>query len=90
MANGGFMDTESIIAEIGFQISQLKQAQKVLLDGSGIKQRRSRPKGIIKKTLSTAPKRVLSAEAKARIAAQMERWGEARRPRATSFETSAQ
>ena len=76
------MDTASIIQEIDSEISRLEQARAILV-GTAVKRSAGRPKRTqpVLKTVSAKPtKRVLSAEARARIAAaQKLRWAKSRR-----------
>lgn len=75
------MEVNRIIAEIDAQISKLQQA-RALLAGTSVsaapKPGRGRPKG--SKNATTKRKRVLSADARKRIAdAQRRRWAERRK-----------
>jgi hypothetical protein len=76
------MDTVSIIQEIDSEISRLQQA-RTLLTGTATKRSLGRPKRTeaVSRTVAVEPtKRVLSAEARARIAAaQKLRWAKSRR-----------
>jgi hypothetical protein len=76
------MDTASIIQEIDAEISRLEHA-KAILSGTAIKRSPGRPKRTeaVLKTVAVEPtKRVLSVEARARIAAaQKLRWAKSRR-----------
>jgi hypothetical protein len=76
------MNTATIIEQIDEEISRLRQA-KVLLEGTEIKRAAGRPKKnpLVSPSLSVAPvKRVVSAEAKAKMAeAQNRRWAKVRR-----------
>lgn len=75
------MDTNSILALIGKEISNLQQARLLLLDASvattaSVPTRKGpgRPKGSVSKA-TKVPKRILSEEGKRRIAAgQKARW----------------
>ena len=76
------MEINRIIAEIDAQISKLQQARQ-LLAGTSVsaspKPGRGRPKGS-KNATGTKRKRVLSADARKRIAdAQRRRWAERRK-----------
>ena len=78
------MAVSRIIAEIDVQIGKLKQARD-LLAGTGIFEQgaplRGRPKGITSKAevTASAPKRVLSPEGRARIAAAQKKRHAAKR-----------
>ncbi len=76
------MDTTSIIQEIDSQISRLEQA-KAILSATAAKKSPSRPKQtqpVFKTVAIESTKRVLSAEAKAKIAeAQRARWAKSKR-----------
>lgn len=78
------MGVSRIIAEIDGQIGKLQQARD-LLAGTGVAAsdapRRGRPKGTAKQTAATAdaPKRVLSPEGRARIAAAQKKRHAAKR-----------
>jgi hypothetical protein len=66
------LNTEEIITQIDEEISKLQQAKALLLGNAGVKPRVGRPKKIttVARILSVEPaKRVLSAEARASIAA---------------------
>jgi hypothetical protein len=76
------MDTESIIQEIDSEISRLEQA-RAILSGITVKRSPGRPKqtqAVLKTVAASPTKRVLSAEARARIAAaQKLRWAKSKR-----------
>jgi hypothetical protein len=76
------LNTESIIEAIDTEISRLEQA-KAILTGTVTKRSPGRPKRTqpVSKTVAAKPtKRVMSAEARARIAeAQKLRWAKAKR-----------
>jgi hypothetical protein len=76
------LNTGSIIQEIDLEISRLEQA-KAILSGTAVKRSPGRPKQTqaVLKTVAIEPtKRLLSAEARARIAAaQKLRWAKSRR-----------
>lgn len=71
------MESRGIIAEIDAEIARLQQA-RALLSGGAVKGKPGRPKGSTNKP--TRRKRVLSADARKRIAdAQRRRWAERRK-----------
>jgi hypothetical protein len=76
------LNTGSILQEIDLEISRLEQA-KAILSGTAVKRSPGRPKQTqaVLKTVAIEPtKRLLSAEARARIAAaQKLRWAKSRR-----------
>lgn len=77
------MNTEEIIAQIDEEISKLQQAKALLIGNAGVKRTVGRPKKstTVARILSVQPaKRVLSAEARASIAAaQRKRWAKSRK-----------
>jgi hypothetical protein len=80
------MNVDHILVSIDEQISKLQQARAMLAGSAAATQKptRGRPKKIVVATLSKASdkpkKRVMSTEAKARIAAaQKKRWAAARK-----------
>jgi hypothetical protein len=77
------LNTEEIITQIDEEISTLQQAKALLLGNVAVKPRVGRPKKsvTVARTLSVEPaKRVLSAEARASIAAaQRKRWAKSRK-----------
>ena len=71
------MEAKGIIAEIDAEIARLQQA-RALLSGVSVKAKPGRPKGSANKPQRR--KRVLSADARKRIAdAQKRRWAERRK-----------
>jgi hypothetical protein len=76
------LDTQNIIQEIDSEISRLEQA-KAILSGTAVTRSPGRPKraeSVIQTVAAEPPKRVMSAEGKARIAAaQKLRWAKSKR-----------
>lgn len=74
------MEVSRILAEIDAQIAKLQQA-RALLSGETVKRGPGRPKGVaVSKPAKKTAKRILSAEARKRIAdAQRRRWAERRK-----------
>jgi hypothetical protein len=71
------LESRGIIAEIDAEIARLQQA-RALLSGGAVKAKPGRPKGSANKPARR--KRVLSADARKRIAdAQKRRWAERRK-----------
>ena len=73
------MEAKGIIAEIDAEIARLQQA-RALLSGGTVKAKPGRPKGTASAGKPQRRKRVLSADARKRIAdAQKRRWAERRK-----------
>lgn len=75
------MNITQLIAAIDAEIERLARVKKILSDSSGTTQnRRGRPKNVAALAATSKPKRRLSAEARAKIAAaQKARWAKARK-----------
>ena len=75
------MNITQLIAAIDAEIERLARVKKILSDSSGTMQnRRGRPKKVAVLAATSKPKRRLSTEARAKIAAaQKVRWAKARK-----------
>jgi hypothetical protein len=76
------MDTQEIIAQIDSEIARLEQVKSILsgTTATTAAKAKRRPKAKIASTPITAKKRILSPEARARIAAaQKARWAKVRK-----------
>jgi hypothetical protein len=80
------VNTEQILAAIDAEVARLQEVRALLSSETSTTKRRGRPPGSAKNAApakGSAKKRVLSAEARAKIAeAQLKRWAKAKRGKA--------
>jgi hypothetical protein len=79
------MDTKEIIAQIDSEIARLQEARSILSNTTGTKAKRGPNKARLAIVPVISPKRTMSAEGRARIAAaQKARWAKAKRAAKTA------